>query len=242
MGRFFILALVMAFGLAFAGSAWAADAVGNGDQDRTQAQDGTCVEPGDSDGDGIPDGDGPDATRDQDRDRDGTCCEDGTCDPTCPNYVDEDGDGICDNCPAGAGDGDGEGMGPHDGAGDGIHNRGCPAFVDEDGDGICDLCNKPDAPQQEGETGSRRQRFIRGDLNRDRVRDIGDAICALDGLFSGRGFGCEDEADVNDDGALTIADPIDLLEELFGDRGRPIPPPCLNEGEDPTEDDLTCEG
>lgn len=37
---------------------------------------------------------------------------------TCPGYVDEDGDGICDNCGATCGS--------------------CPGFVDADGDGVCD--------------------------------------------------------------------------------------------------------
>ena len=37
---------------------------------------------------------------------------------TCPGYVDEDGDGICDNC--------------------GTTCGSCPGFVDADGDGVCD--------------------------------------------------------------------------------------------------------
>lgn len=41
-------------------------------------------------------------------------------------FIDEDGDGVCDNC---------DGTGPH-----GPMNGRCAGFVDEDGDGICDNC------------------------------------------------------------------------------------------------------
>ncbi|MDK2946999.1 hypothetical protein SAMN04488589_0178 [Methanolobus vulcani] len=43
---------------------------------------------------------------------DGTCLYDGDCpnDGICDNFVDEDGDGVCDNCPNG---GICDGTGPH---------------------------------------------------------------------------------------------------------------------------------
>lgn len=57
-----------------------------------------------------------------------------------PNFVDEDGDGVCDNC-------DGTpnlyrynyGNQNQEGAMNGPHSPG-PNFVDADGDGVCDNC------------------------------------------------------------------------------------------------------
>lgn len=52
-----------------------------------------------------------------------------------PNYVDEDGDGVCDNC-----DGD----------------RG-PNYTDEDGDGVCDNCDGDcDGQRPQDGTGQKR--------------------------------------------------------------------------------------
>ena len=52
---------------------------------------------------------------------------------------------------------------------------------------------------------------------------------------------CLDAADINDDGVLTISDPIALLGHLFlGDD--PPAPPFEESGVDPTEDALDCEG
>jgi len=47
-----------------------------------------------------------------------------------PQFVDEDGDGVCDNFV----DEDGDGICDHDGTGQGQGS----GFVDEDGDGVCD--------------------------------------------------------------------------------------------------------
>lgn len=47
-------------------------------------------------------------------------------------FVDEDGDGVCDNCGRGAGFVDEDGDGVCDNCGRGA------GFVDEDGDGVCD--------------------------------------------------------------------------------------------------------
>ncbi|MCC6165876.1 MAG: hypothetical protein IT329_01490 [Caldilineaceae bacterium] len=58
----------------------------------------------------------------------------------CPNFVDEDGDGICDHSQDGAGHGAGchqhGQMGYSHGMGMGMGH----SFVDEDGDGVCDNC------------------------------------------------------------------------------------------------------
>ena len=59
-----------------------------------------------------------------------------------PNFVDKDGDGICDNRD-GKGKGGGKGKQYHRGARDGSgpknsSNQRGPNFVDKNGDGICD--------------------------------------------------------------------------------------------------------
>jgi hypothetical protein len=70
--------------------------------------------------------------------------------------------------------------------------------------------------------------------------DISDAIHALQFLFTGGEVICEDATDVNDDGALDIADPIALLARLFVGAG-PLPLPSdISFGPDPTSDLLAC--
>jgi len=51
---------------------------------------------------------------------------------------------------------------------------------------------------------------------------------------------CLDAADVDDDGALVITDPIYLLNFLFLDSARMIPPPHPWAGKDPTADQMGC--
>lgn len=65
--------------------------------------------------------------------------EDG--DGVCDNFVDEDGDGVCDRL--GTNQWMGRGRGFVDQDGDGV----CDNFVDEDGDGVCDYLS---AGQQMG--------------------------------------------------------------------------------------------
>lgn len=64
---------------------------------------------------------------------------------TCGNYVDADGDGVCDNRGSGQGAGQGQGANYVDADGDGVcDNRGGAGqgqganYVDADGDGFCD--------------------------------------------------------------------------------------------------------
>ena len=65
---------------------------------------------------------------------------------TNPEFVDEDGDGLCDVCGSLPGEGEdrmggrGFGLGFVDEDGDGVNDRygTNPEFVDEDGDGLCD--------------------------------------------------------------------------------------------------------
>ncbi len=84
--------------------------------------------------------------------------------------------------------------------------------------------------------------FVRADSNVDTNIDQGDPIHILQYLFV-RGSPlppCADAADINDDGALDIADGIYGLYFLWAGGAPPLPPfPCW--GEDPTEDDLNCE-
>ena len=66
---------------------------------------------------------------------DGICdnCKQGLCD----NFVDANKDGICDNCP--------HIQNQHNGAGQG-NGASCGNFTDADGDGVCDNCNPSDCP------------------------------------------------------------------------------------------------
>ena len=82
--------------------------------------------------------------------------------------------------------------------------------------------------------------FQRGDVNPNFGITIADAIGILEGLFvAGADFTCEDAADVDDDGALNIADPIALLGYLF-QSGSPPSLPFGVCGEDATVDALGC--
>lgn len=83
--------------------------------------------------------------------------------------------------------------------------------------------------------------FIRGDVNRDGMVDIGDAVYLLTYLFqSGPAPTCEDSADANNDGMIDLADGIYLLNYLFV--GGPTPSePFPDPGLDPDDDELGCE-
>ena len=62
------------------------------------------------------------------------------CQNPCMNYVDTDGDGVCDNaCQSGCRFIDEDGDGVCDNAG----QNGC-RFIDEDGDGMCDNAGQAD--------------------------------------------------------------------------------------------------
>lgn len=83
--------------------------------------------------------------------------------------------------------------------------------------------------------------FVRSDANGDGDVDLSDAVTALLHLFGGRPTDCSDALDINDDGALTLADPIFLLTYLFAE-GQGIPAPFPNAGIDPTAADaLDCQ-
>lgn len=83
--------------------------------------------------------------------------------------------------------------------------------------------------------------FHRGDSNTDGTIDIADAIGILTYLFDEAPLRCLDAADVNDNGRLSVSDPIYLFELLFAG-GPPPPPPSFDTcGVDPTPDELDCE-
>ena len=73
--------------------------------------------------------------------------------------------------------------------------------------------------------------------------NVTDALVSLRRLFAGEAaFECEEAADVDDDGALNLRDPIALLGYLFG-AGTAPPEPGLTCGVDPTKDSLMkCDG
>jgi Ca2+-binding EF-hand superfamily protein len=84
--------------------------------------------------------------------------------------------------------------------------------------------------------------FVRGDANLDSLVDISDAVGVLGFLFLGQAAPlCMDAADASDDGIVDISDPVTVLRVLFLG-GASLPEPSPLAGEDPTIDDLTCDG
>lgn len=84
------------------------------------------------------------------------------------------------------------------------------------------------------------QTFLRGDMNVDGELNLIDVITILQHLLqSVPAPGCEDSGDVDDSGSVNIADPIYLLNYLFGQLAPP-PPPFPNAGLDPTPDAMLC--
>jgi hypothetical protein len=80
--------------------------------------------------------------------------------------------------------------------------------------------------------------FVRGDPNGDRKVDISDAIQVLTFQFLGTPqFGCQDSADANDDGQITIADPAFIMRHAFLGESPPPPPLTLCDV-DSTDDGL----
>lgn len=85
------------------------------------------------------------------------------------------------------------------------------------------------------------QPFMRGDLDNDGKRQLGDAVQVLQFIFVvGNTVACEDAVDVDDDGRATLKDVITLLLVIFGPGGLSMPPPWDAPGQDPTTDSLIC--
>ena len=84
--------------------------------------------------------------------------------------------------------------------------------------------------------------FLRGDCNDDGTVNISDATCALDWLFAGAATpGCLAAVNTNADDKVDIADPVSLLNYLFG--GGPIisnPFPDCGPGPLPAVEKLSC--
>ncbi|MFN0057794.1 MAG: hypothetical protein ACKVX7_04990 [Planctomycetota bacterium] len=84
--------------------------------------------------------------------------------------------------------------------------------------------------------------FRRGDVNRDLVFNIADAVFLLSALFvpGSPPPSCQDSADINDDGVVNIADAVYGLSALFVPGSPPPPTPFPGCGSDGTADVLTC--
>lgn len=83
--------------------------------------------------------------------------------------------------------------------------------------------------------------FLRGDINSDGKINISDPISLLSWMFQGNTSPtCLDSADGNDDGKADLSDVLGLLSYLFLGSFPPSEP--FNEcGQDPSEDELSCE-
>jgi hypothetical protein len=88
--------------------------------------------------------------------------------------------------------------------------------------------------------GRGRRAFLRGDATGDGRTDDGDVLAILRHLFEGSPAPCEDAADLDDDGAVSITDAILLAGRLHGGEPAPPPPGPGALGLDPTEDELGC--
>ncbi|MEM7260519.1 MAG: putative Ig domain-containing protein [Planctomycetota bacterium] len=82
--------------------------------------------------------------------------------------------------------------------------------------------------------------FVRGDSNADGGFNIGDAVYALDFLFSGGPEVCRAAMDANDDNGVDVGDVVYMLEALFS--GGSLPPsPHPGCGVDPDAGPLPCD-
>jgi len=84
-------------------------------------------------------------------------------------------------------------------------------------------------------------RFVRGDANGDGRLNLVDALATLGHIFGGERQSCSDALDLDDSGSVRIDDALRLLELIFRSGANP-PAPFPNCGEDPTEDQLSCDG
>lgn len=111
-----------------------------------------------------------------------------------------------------------------------IDNFRAPPFSeDANANGIPDEC--------EGGTA-----FVRGDSNSDGEVDLSDAIFSLRWKFLGKQApACLRAADVDDDGAVELADTTRFLDYFFYSTAPPPEPPFLACGLDTTADELSCE-
>ncbi|MBI4602172.1 MAG: VCBS repeat-containing protein [Planctomycetes bacterium] len=89
---------------------------------------------------------------------------------------------------------------------------------------------------------SGRRTFVRADRDLDGAINITDVIVTLNGLFrGGEQPPCADAADADDNGEVNLSDAVYSLNFQFLGGPEP-PPPYPSAGEDPTPDELGCEG
>ncbi len=81
--------------------------------------------------------------------------------------------------------------------------------------------------------------FIRGDVDASGKMNLVDAVRVFRFLFLGVQVDCADAVDANDDGALDTTDGIHVISYVFLN-GAPPAPPFPDCGEDPTDDEWTC--
>ncbi len=92
-----------------------------------------------------------------------------------------------------------------------------------------------------GEVVPGKTRFLRGDCNNDGSADISDAVSNLDYQFVGSYQPpCVDACDYDDSNKVDVSDVIAGLSHLFLGTAAPSPP-GLTCGEDPTDDEISCE-
>lgn len=82
------------------------------------------------------------------------------------------------------------------------------------------------------------QEFRRGDVEGDGVITVADAEFVRRFLIGGRSVSCQDAADANDDGSITIGDVLDIFRSVFGLDGVSLDGEC---GDDTTADFLECD-
>lgn len=95
--------------------------------------------------------------------------------PTGQNFVDEDGDGVCDTC----GSVPGTSMGNQHGSGMMGSN-----FVDADGNGVCDTCGNMPGTGMGNQQGN-------GAMGSNFVDEDGDGVCDTCGSVPGTGMGSQ---------------------------------------------------
>ena len=81
--------------------------------------------------------------------------------------------------------------------------------------------------------------FLRGDVDGNLQRGIGDFYSLRGFLFLSGEINCADSADLNDDGRIDVADLYLILSPFFGIEVV-IPSPSVTCGDDETVDELTC--
>ena len=94
-------------------------------------------------------------------------------------------------------------------------------------------------PESPREPYGARKPFVRGDANGDSRLNVADAVAILFCLFGGKPLACEDHGDLDDSGAVEVADAVYLVAYLF-ERGPEPAEPFPEPGYDLTADASDC--